>query len=188
MGTYPYAVHLDSKVELSGSYHAGNDETTWTLPIADETIDRIVLSDSFGATAGNVVTPSSVSGTSVIASGDYSAGSCILGRRFDFRLEMSRLYQRDDSGRIILSNRVRVQNMLVEHVDSGAYTLTATLPNRSNQTKVFNPTAIEETGQTKVWFSGNAKDMTIFITNNTPKPCTIVGIDFAIEYAPGMEN
>lgn len=48
-GDMSFAVRLDSRGSYQGSYNAGTNETTWTIPYEDENIDRVVLGQMWDA-------------------------------------------------------------------------------------------------------------------------------------------
>ena len=102
---------------MTGSYHAGNDETTWTLPVTDDTVDIIVLSSDFGDLAGTILYGGNViaNGATVTTPEDYSAGEVILGHSFDMEVELSRPYVRNREGQADIRARMLIRRLVTAH-------------------------------------------------------------------------
>lgn len=181
----PYSVHLDRKVRLTGSYATG--VTTWTLPIDDNTLTTVVLaSTAFGANNGKVLAGTYDNGTITFA-GDYSAGPVIIGRPFTMTVELSRPYRRDQASNSVLGDRLQHSVQYFSHLNSGDYTVRATMPSpptRADRTKVFSFATIggvQEQGETRTLFSGSCEQLRIFVESALPRPVTISGIKYTVE-------
>lgn len=95
---FPFQVNLDRQVFITGSYNAGTNLTTWTLPYAGATgVYQVVLGPAFSnpMQAGTVVTTTMPSSTTLTASGNFSAGPCYVGRQYTFRYRFSKQYVRE---------------------------------------------------------------------------------------------
>ena len=180
MTDYAYPVCLDRKIRQTGSYDAGDDETTWTLPITDETIDTIVLSDDFGALAGTIIEGDdvTVSGTAVTVADDYSAGEVLLGRAFTKEIQLSRPYRRDGKGIAYVRERLTLRRIVAHYFRTLTVSIKATMALRSDRTKTFTASGnTRAEGVLKAWFNGNAADMSLYIRNTTPKPSTVTSLE-----------
>lgn len=186
---FPYVVHLDGQHELTGSYDAGDDETTWTLPIdGDSTINAIVLGNDFGGDAGKVLTPDSVSGTAVKIAGDYSDGPVKIGRLFDMSIDLPRPYMRLSDGRVDLRGRTNVLSITTSHLEAGTYSLVATQSKRATRTRTFDAGdgEVADEGVFEALLNGDAKDMSITITSTDPRPVALCGIRYSVLHNQGV--
>lgn len=179
---YPYAIRLDRRQELTGSYDGGADETTWTLPFADSTIDTAILGPDFTSPGTEVAV--TVTSTSAKASGDYTDGECILGRAYSYEIQPTRPYVKNFNGIADVDAWVTLRQFTVSHINSGNYTLKATRTNRTDRTKshTVSGTGLNARGHTKAWFTGNAEDTDLLITATSPKPVTIVSLEYNVDY------
>lgn len=186
-----YTVHLDRQHEILGNHSGGT--TTWTLPdsYTDTTIDTIVAGPDFDISeneslvdSGAVITSGvTANGTTVTLAGNYADGECILGTAFTMSVQLSRQYVRDREDKAIVAGRSQVLRITANHKDSMAYDIRANMRGRSvDRTKSLNEAAISD-GELKAYFSGNAKDLKLFIENTTPKPSTISEVEIVIDHS-----
>lgn len=186
---FPYTIHLDRIHELKGAYAAGPDETTWTLPAADSLMTtantRIVLDESFGSDQGKVLTPKSISGTSVVATGNWTAGLAAIGRLYDYEVELTRPFVRDEQGNVDLDAFTSVAKLTTTHYKSGPYTIKATRSLRSDRSKTFNPPAgklLDARGEHTAHLTGDAEKTRYYITGQGPRPITITALEWVVSY------
>lgn len=181
---YPFAPRMDSRIELTGVYNSATGKTEWTLPFNDTTIDSVVLGNDFGALAGLVVPVQSVSHGLAFAVGRYNAGPCLLGRRFTANIDLTRPFRRDQNNHAILGDRLQMQLVQTAHSNTGAYSVVASMPNRTDRTREYNPTGlIEESGSFRVPMNGDTKTMQLSIQSDSPLPFTIASVDYTAEVA-----
>jgi hypothetical protein len=199
VSTYPFPVHLDSKLCLTGVFTAdegedpGPGETVFTLPFFDATLTKMVLSSAFGADAGTVLTVTPVEGDpddeedpvphTITVAGDYSDGVVTVGRPFTSRLELSRPFVRDNRGGAVIDGEITVREIVVQHVDSCEYTVRSSYPSRADRSKRFTKETPETIGKTRVFMPGLADKIRFFIENDSPHPCTICSIDWTVDFA-----
>jgi hypothetical protein len=178
---FPYAPRLDSRQIVTGVYNAGSGTTSFTLLEPDGTIDCIVLGDDFGALAGTAVTPLDGPSTAAVvrAAGQLTMGPCILGRKYDYTVELSRPFRRDNEGYAIIDDRVQVETLVADHRNTGAYTIRAVMPNRTDRTKVLDiEELIEDEGQLRTFLNGDTKRTRWIIESDSPLPVTISAVVF----------
>ena len=191
MSTYPFTVHLDRKVCITGGvYDEGDDETTFTLPFYDATQTAMVLSSDFGSAAGTVLTIEPVDGDPVTAvvSGDYSAGLVTVGRPFLSMLELTRPFVRDFRNQAVIDGEITVREIVLQHADSCRYTIRASYPLRDDRSKTFSEATPEKIGKTRFFVAGLADKMRVFIENNTAHPCTLCAIDWTVNFSTRRAN
>lgn len=177
-------VHLDRMFVLTG-VHAGG-VTTWTLPVADETLDTIVLGPDFGDDAGKIVAPDSVVGTAVTLAGDHTAGDVAIGRSYVMSVELSRPYQRDAEGNADITALLLVRQVSAMMHNAGAGDIRITDPLRDEHLVGFDVDPIARRKLLTSQGGGNAEDIRIFLENRTPKPSTFTAVEIRGDHEPRL--
>jgi hypothetical protein len=114
-----FLVHLDQRAEVTGTYVPDTDTTVWTLPYTTEGCS-VVLGGGFGESlAGSALSISSTSGTTVTASGDWSAYPCIVGFPYERRARISQQYVRDKRNGAVLAGVLKLRSLLMSVKDTG---------------------------------------------------------------------
>jgi hypothetical protein len=129
-----FLVHLDRRVELTGTYDSVNDWTTWTLPYADAASFTVVLGTAFGADTGNSVPVTRPDSSHVRTLGNYSAGTAFIGRDYTFRYRFSTIYYRDDQGVVVTNGKLKLRKMYVDFKDTGYFRAEVTPKGRAMYT------------------------------------------------------
>lgn len=179
---YPYIIHLDRMMRVTGSYDAGNDETTWTLPTGDDSLDTIVMSDEF-SNPGEVLTPDSNLSGIVKKSGDYGGAEAVIGRSYTFQVHLTRPYVRDRNDHADVDAWCQVRDLTASYHDTGALTVRSSMPLRNDRT-VSKQGDVERIGKLKAWHNGHAEELDQFLESSSPKPCTVTSVEFTCDYAP----
>ncbi len=117
----PYNIRLDQRSYLSGgSYNAGNDETTFTLPWEhddDTNVVAIASNDYAAGIAGRALTVTLSSTNTLVVDGDYSSGIVIVGRKYNHEVELSTIYWRADVQKNITDGRLQLKDMIFDYED-----------------------------------------------------------------------
>ena len=185
MAYFPFVPALDRRIVHTGTYSSG--VTTWTLPCSAVGMNAIVLSSDFGVQAGTMIVPTSATGTTVTASGDYSAGAVAIGRTFWMNAELSQVFRRDFNGNADLSSEITIRSIETQHRDSGEYSIRNRLELRPDRAKNFVPPtgkAIDSVGKLRLWAPGRADKSRIFIESTSHKPVAIAGIEMLVDVDP----
>lgn len=197
----PYAVRLDRKFMVeSGAYEEIGDETTWTLPIEDDTITNVVLGPEFDALAGTfvVATASRGSGETVlVVAGDYSGFPVIVGRPYEMDIQLSQQYMRNVDGNTV-NGTVQLLTTTIRHKAAKFYEVKVTPYKRETFIHEFNAPVVgnpdfnnlllEADGEFRCRVLGAAHNTEIHITNDSPYPCTLVDMEFAVRFIPLRGN
>lgn len=183
---YPYAPRLDSRMIVDGVYDAGSGTTSFTLPVAEE-IDTVVLGNEFDGAAGRTLTPLPSSTTSVVyVTGQFVSGPCMLGRKYNMSVELTRPFRRDREGRAVISDRIQMRMVQTSHSNSGDYIVRASMPNRTDRERAFSPPSdelLDELGSLRTMLNGDTKSMRLFLETQSAKPCTISAVEYTAEIA-----
>lgn len=206
--TLGYATRVDRKQEIQGTYSAGSDETTFTLPFEDETIDTIVLSATWDTAtvkaAGTLVTnfvsiTASGGTTDIIVSGDYENNAdgtnapAWLGIGYDATVEISQQFVRDQNNGIVHGNTHLIRAK-IRHRDSGGYKVKITPEGRTELVKEFTVPFIGSTpidsdqldafGEYQCRIMAHAENLTFKLVNDTPFPTAWVDMEIDCEFIP----
>jgi len=179
---YPYTIHLDRRLELTGSYSAPNTTFTLPFPAKGSTLNRLVRK-----TTGTVVDLSggTYSGNTIVVAGDYS-GLGYLGRNFDYQLQLSPPYFRDSQG--IPDQRIAVllNLIILAYKDSGDFSVRLTYDDgRTGLTQTFTPTSTTETGRFVAWTRGDSEHITVYLESDSPKQLTIAAYTQEADWGMG---
>lgn len=181
---YDFPVRLDNRLTLTGVLAAG--ETTWTLPVADSSVDTAVLSTAFGSDSGNTVALTEVDSTHVKATGDFTAGTAQVGRGYTMNLELSRLYIRDRQGVSRIDGSLGIKTLTLSHTNTGTYIVRVEQTNRTTRDRTFTPAGgnTEEQGQTNTFVRGRAGEsgLKVSIRSTTPQPVNITSGEYLAEF------
>lgn len=140
-----FDIHLDRRVELTGSYNSETNTTTWTLPYTFATDDdrlTVILGGAFTGKAGKTISVERPTNTTFTITGDYTAGSVYAGIVYPMIYEFSPQYVRDtsvDGSPALTGGRTQIIKMSVDYANSG--TFEAQVPIRDT-TRVTEKTGI----------------------------------------------
>jgi hypothetical protein len=176
-----FLVHLDRRNELTGVYHAGNDETTWTLPYADTDTYEVILGTAFTNQAGRKLTVTHPTSTTIVADGDFSAGACFVGKPYTFSYQFSQQFKRDAAGAAVAEGRLMMRRMTVIFTDTGNFVAKVTPEARSTYEYPFTGKylgtniivgAVSITDGTFAFpVMDDAEKVTIVLENDSHLPC-----------------
>lgn len=143
---FSFQVNLDRQCYLTGVYNSGTNQTTWTLPYSTSGTGtyQVVLGSSFSSPsqAGTVLTTTQ-SGTTITATGNYSAGPCYIGRQYAFRYRFSHVLIREPnrSGgggtEAVQEGRLQLNRLSVVYEQTGYFRAEVTPLARSLNTYQF---------------------------------------------------
>lgn len=125
-----FQVHLDRRSALTGTWLPASGQTEWTLPYpVDASVRdtfRIVRGPAFSTAKGAVVSLSSsdyvwMNSTTVRVAGNYSAGVCYVGKKYEQRYRFSPQYMKSRDNVAILSGRLQLRTMSVHFRDTAYF-------------------------------------------------------------------
>jgi len=116
----PIQVHLDRKTVLTGAYNAVTGYTTWTLPYAESGV-QIVAGGGFVGQAGQLLTTTQPTPTTVTALGNFTASTVFAGIPYTMRYRFSTQYHRDANKTAIGDAILKLRNMKVFFTKSGYF-------------------------------------------------------------------
>ncbi len=94
-----FNARIDRKVALTGSFNAGTNTTTWTIPyVVPTATDMVVVKRGTGADKGASITNTRPTTTTVTATGDFSSQVCLVGIPYLMQFRFSKQYIREGTG------------------------------------------------------------------------------------------
>lgn len=195
LAAWPYAIHMDRQMTLTGVYDAGNDWTEFTMPTGfaglGSTINRAVLGPAFGSDAGEVITTGFTYGSTYIRiAGDYSDGEVVLGRFYTMQAEPTRPFLRNEKGQADRLSGLLVKRILVGYVDSGTFNVTVDYDQPgpdSHSTTMDSAASTVDMGELNAPVRSDAAKCSVTILSANPLPVTITGIQWIAEYRDGVK-
>lgn len=179
---YDYLPRLDRQTLVTGTYSAGPDRTTWTLPYTDTTATAMPKT---GHRPGVALVPTNNAGTTITAPGNWSSQAVLIGSPYDAMLRLSTLYVRENNLSMV-SGRTQVRSLLLSYEDTRVFV--STVAHKSglvaNKTHVFPVLGVFQTmpsaqalgsGVGRVPVSGRNTEVSITLSNETPFPHLITG-------------
>jgi hypothetical protein len=198
--SWPCPVHMDRKMILTGSHSAG--VTTFNLPNSPtvatgsaqfsgygSTLNKVVLSNEFGASAGEVLSISAYGPTTVQVVGNYSAGRAMLGSYFNHKAIPLRPFVRDSRGRADVRKNVTVISLILSLYLTCSIKVKATRLYSTDRERGYSlGPSVKTYGVLETWLEGDADDTQWIIEDYTAadatRPLTISSIQWDIEYSP----
>jgi hypothetical protein len=205
--TLSYAVRVDRKVKVQGSYSASTGLTTWTVPFPDANITDVVLAPTWdtatikagGTQVFGVTVTMDASSTTITVPGDYENNAdgddcpAFVGVGYTAEATLSQQFVRDDNGTPANGNTTLLRGK-VRHRDAAGYKVKITPEGRSELTKTyvfpqFGNTAIDgdqldDFGEFQFKVMCHAHNAVIKLVNDTPYPAAWVDMEFAAEFIP----
>ena len=176
-----WPIRLDRRASVTGTYDAGTDLTSWTLPYPHE--DSVEGVTDTGRKLA-LTFPSALVATSP---GDLSATPVVFGKPYRKRVKLSKQYVRDNNGQgaTITTGRLQLKRLLLDYVNSGYFEAQITPEQRDTRTYAFTgrnlgdplnvigSAPIVPSGQMRVPVNSRGDTVAIEIVNDTHLPSTI---------------
>jgi hypothetical protein len=170
--------YLDRLTLLTGVYAAGS--TTWTLPYTDDAALFIVVHP----TSKEEIPTTPGSGT-LVATGDYSAVACLVGKVYEFRYRFSEWGLKAPNTNVTsLQGRLQARTLTLNYLNTGYYQAEVTPLGRAKRTIPILGGALEavRSGLHRVWIQSNAKDVVVELVSESHLPCRFATASWEGEY------
>jgi hypothetical protein len=186
----PFQVHLDRLTIQTGTYNAGTNLTTWTLPYittGDTTPYQGVLSGAYTGRVGQIVPLTKLGTTQVQAVGDYSGAPIYIGRTYRFHYVFSQLYLRDENQRLVPGTSIKLKQCHLVFHNTGQFRVQVTPIQRAPYTYDFMGastglatlgTASIAHGRFRIPVMSDAATCRIEVINDSPYPCGLHGLEW----------
>lgn len=192
-GDLMYQIRLDRRDSYTGSYDAGTNTTTWTLPFSTSDTAVVVRDDGFSENAGlQILNTSQPTTTTVTAVGDHTESDVIIGFEYAKQMTLSPIYVRkqSNSGASIarLGGRLQLKKLKISYSDSSFFSVEVTPKARSTYSRDFTApigsnesvigTSIPRDGVFSVPIQSKADTTTISIKSNSYLPFAITSAEW----------
>lgn len=121
----PLQVYLDRRTELTGTYVAGTQKTTFNLPYAPtQSTFRLVRGTGAVTRPGSLVDPASyewLSTTSLRVPGNETGYAVLGGNAYELRFKFSQQFPRRSDGTAVTSGRLQLRTMTVAYQGTGYF-------------------------------------------------------------------
>jgi hypothetical protein len=195
----PFKVHLDRLVEVTGEYAESTDTTTWTLPYPDDfgSSYRVVLGPAWVGREGSLVQGvTQTSETTLMATGDQTAGSVFIGKEYQFLYEFTEpTIKTETAGRLssLAGGVLKMRKFNVEYFKTGFFKMRITAPGRDAFEHRFTGRILGselnkigtipfETGSFKKLILADARKLKIELISDSYLPCAFTGADWEGNY------
>jgi hypothetical protein len=180
-----YAPRLDRQVQLTGTYNAGTNQTTYTLPYPPATAGLVAVNQ-----AGNSlpIVSSSNAGNTVVIAGN--PGLLLFGFTYTSSAVLSKQYHRDQNGTSILNGTLRLVQATIAYKDTGYFELKVDQVGRDQDVFKFTGRQLGiaggQPGSTPIsdgvivqgGLEADGSGAVITISNDTHLPSTITAVVF----------
>lgn len=178
-----YVVKLDSRVEATGVYDSGTNETTWTMPYPITGEHRVTLGSTFTGEASTELVLTNSGANTVSVTGDYSSGLAYVGKPYMYKYTFSPIYFKDENRISVPHYTIKIKNFKLLFNDTGSFEVTVTPKNRETQTYTYSGKRVGDSGmiigQVNIdsgvfpfpVFS-DASTSVISLTNSSSLPCS----------------
>jgi len=179
--TGEFQSHMDHTYSFAagtGSYASGF--TTFTLPVTDMTINKFVQFD------GTQLDVTPVTANTCKVSGNRTFYGGKIGRSFDTSMQLSPTFFRiGDGNSPVIDGNVVLNKLVLDHVESGEYTVTVERSTGVTTTTAFTPSnSFTSTfGSVTAWIHSNTKDLNITVSSSGIKPTCWAGIEMHGTYS-----
>lgn len=191
--------HLDRLTEVTGSYSSVTDLTTWTIPYPDDfgSTFRVIFGPSFEGKEGDLAQGlSQTSPTTFTAAGDHSAGSCFIGKEYQFLYEFTEpTIKTEVQGRLssLSGGILKIRKFNINYFNTGYFKLQVTAPGRDAFSHVYTGRILGsslnkigtipfETGSFKKLILADSRDLKLELISDSYLPCAFTGADWEGNY------
>ena len=191
--------HLDRLTSIQGSYNAGTDITTWTLPYPDDfgSTFRLIYSAQWeGKAGGQVQGVTQPTPTTLIATGDFSTYPVWVGKEYQFLYEFTEpTIKTEVAGRLssLSGGILKIRKFNVDYFKTGFFDMRITAPGRDAFSHTFTGRILGsplnkvgevpfETGNFKKLILADASGLKIELVSDSYLPCAFTGADWEGNY------
>lgn len=176
--TFVHQPRLDKRTVITKTGNQPVGYTSFVMPLTADTIDTAIVMEDGIWTEYDALQTSPGSNT-VTVQAELNDLQVVLGRKINMSIELSQVYARDQQGNSILDNEIEIAKTIVDHRNAGEYSITTQAEDRNDRVVNFVPTTtIEKVGKTTAWTTGRAANMKIIIESDTPKPLSIISVEY----------
>jgi len=144
-----FNVRADRKNILTGSYNAGTNITTWTLPYVYDGTMVVAKSGSWSNRKGVDISTTRPTTSTIAATGDYSASSVIVGVPYTMTYQFSTQHVREKEGtQSVQSGRLQLRTMRVNYEDTGFFKIQVTPEARTTNEYEFTGVVLNQASST----------------------------------------
>jgi hypothetical protein len=195
-----YIIYVDNRVrsdetDVTVSYNAVDNATTFTLPYVDEDRFVVINGDTSDVKYGNQLTYT-ISGYDVVVPGDKTLSTLWFGNTYSSKYQFGSVYLKESTNngeKAVTAGRTQVLKALINYDNTAQFDVVVELEGRQAKTtsffgrvkggiaSIFGKVAIA-TGVFKIPVNGLNNKTKITIENNSHLPSNIQFAEFLVRY------
>lgn len=134
-----FVIHLDHRVYVSGSYDAGTNTTTFTLPyVVPSSGYQMVAGTAFTGKVGKRIPFTATGGYTVTAQGNWTAGPVFFGQDYSLRYQFSEQYAKDQNQVAMTNGKLKLRRFYIDYTNSGYFRVEVQPKERDTYTYKFS--------------------------------------------------
>ena len=184
-----FLIHLDSRIDVKGTYNPDTLRTTWTVPYPT-TGDgwKGVLGAKWTSRVGGTLNLKAATSNTLYATGDWSEHPVTLGKEYEFKYQLSPIYYKDSQKISVPHYKLNLKNMHLFYDRSGYFKVTVDMKGSDTYEYVLNPTlgdttlvigeAVISRGNFRFPIFGDGEQTQITIASTSMFPLSIQGAEY----------
>ena len=184
-----FLVHLDSRVDVKGTYDPDTLKTSWTVPYPTTGYEwRAVLGAKFTGKIGGTL-KLNAEGTYILTCvGDWSDHPVTIGKQYLFKYQLSPIYYKDSQKLAVPHYKLNLKNMHLFYDRSGYFKVTVQMKGSDTYEYTLNPTlgdeilkvgeAVISRGNFRFPIFGDGEHTKITVESSSMFPLSIQGAEY----------
>jgi len=193
----PFHIRLDRRVSVTGSYDAGNDWTTWTIPYAYAGTLEVIRDGSWAIEEGNILTGwTRPSATTVRIAGNLSASPMVIGVPYSARYTFSQFFVKEGQegkGAAIAGAVLKLRTLSINYSDTAYFRAEVSSPGRPTYVYPFTNKVLNTASATMGTLTlgedafrfpvvADSREVTITLINDSYLPSAWQSAEWEAEY------
>ena len=184
-----FLVHLDSRVDVKGTFDPDTLKTSWTVPYPTTGYEwRAVLGAKFTGKIGGTL-KLNAEGTYILTCvGDWSDHPVTIGKQYLFKYQLSPIYYKDSQKLAVPHYKLNLKNMHLFYDRSGYFKVTVEMKGSETYEYTLNPTlgdeilkvgeAVISRGNFRFPIFGDGEHTKITVESSSMFPLSIQGAEY----------
>ena len=184
-----FLIHLDSRVDVKGTFDPDTLKTSWTVPYPTTGYEwRAVLGAKFTGKIGGTL-KLNAEGTYILTCvGDWSDHPVTIGKQYLFKYQLSPIYYKDSQKLAVPHYKLNLKNMHLFYDRSGYFKVTVEMKGSETYEYTLNPTlgdeilkvgeAVISRGNFRFPIFGDGEHTKITVESSSMFPLSIQGAEY----------
>ena len=184
-----FLIHLDSRIDVTGTYDPDTLKTTFTVPYPTTGAGwKGVLGAKWTSRVGGTLNLMPKTTNTLIATGNWSEHPVTVGKEYEFKYQLSPIYYKDSQKISVPHYKLNLKNMHLFYDRSGYFKVTVDMKGSDTYEYVLNPTlgdttlvigeAVISRGNFRFPIFGDGEQTQITIASTSMFPLSIQGAEY----------